>query len=261
VTAASPAPAPAPVPASARPRPRGAALDRDTAYRLAATEYERIVALLRELDAENWSRPTACPGWDVQAMAAHVLGMAEMAASVREMARQQRLAGKAGGGIDALTAVQVREHADLGSPAIVAALEAAAPRALRGRRRLSRVVGRIKLPEEQVNGPIPEFWRIGFLLDVVLTRDVWMHRVDVCRATGHELELTPGHDGVLVADVVAEWAQRHGRPYRLVLTGPAGGRWSSGTGGEELELDAVEFCRVLSGRGSGAGLLEQQVPF
>ncbi|MGY1848191.1 maleylpyruvate isomerase family mycothiol-dependent enzyme [Blastococcus sp. SYSU DS1021] len=251
----------APSPAPARPRPRSAALDRDTAYRLAATEYERIVALLRQLDADDWSRPTDCPGWDVRAMAAHVLGMAEMAASVREMARQQRLAGKAGGGIDALTAVQVRAHADLDGPAVVAALEVTAPRALRGRRRLSRVAGQVKLPEEQVNGTVREFWRTGFLLDVVLTRDVWMHRVDVSRATGREPELTPEHDGVLVADVVAEWAGRHGRPYRLTLTGPAGGQWSAGTDGEQLELDAVEFCRVLSGRGSAAGLLGQQVPF
>ncbi|MDT0276416.1 maleylpyruvate isomerase family mycothiol-dependent enzyme [Blastococcus goldschmidtiae] len=248
-------------PAPALSRPRTAALDRDTAYRLAATEYARIHAVLRDLSADDWNRSTDCPGWDVTAMAAHVLGMAEMAASVREMARQQRLAGKAGGGIDALTDVQVRTHAGLDGPAIVTALETTTPRALRGRRRMSRIAGRVKLPEEQVMADVREYWRIGFLLDVVLTRDVWMHRVDVCRATGHELELTPGHDGVLVADVVAEWAQRHGRPYRLVLTGPAGGRWSSGTGGEELELDAVEFCRVLSGRGSGAGLLGQQVPF
>jgi uncharacterized protein (TIGR03083 family) len=236
-------------------------MDRDTAYRLAATEYERMLAVLRDLDADDWDRSTDCPGWDVRAMAAHVFGMAEMAASVREMAQQNRLAAKAGGGIDALTGVQVRKHADLDGAAIVAGLEATAPRALRGRRRMSRIVGRAKLPEEQVMGRIREYWRIGFLLDVVLTRDVWMHRVDVCQAIGCELELTPGHDGVLVADVVAEWAERHGRPYRLVLTGPAGGEWSSGSDGEELELDAVEFCRVLSGRGRGPGLLSQQVPF
>ena len=248
-------------PAPARPRPRSAALDRDTAYRLAATEYERMLTLLRGLDAADWSRATDCPGWDVRDMAAHVLGMAEMAASVREMARQNRIAGKAGGGIDALTAVQVRAHAGLDGPAIVAVLEATAPRAVRGRRRLSRIAGRATLPEEQVNGDVREYWRIGFLLDVVLTRDVWMHRIDVCRATGREPELTPGHDGVLVADVVAEWAQRHSRPYELTLTGSAGGQWSAGTGGERLELDAVEFCRVLSGRGSGSGLLGQQVPF
>lgn len=248
-------------PATDRARPRPPALDRDTAFRLAATEYERFLAVLRDLDPADWSRPTECTAWDVRAMAAHVLGMAEMAASVREMARQNHLAGKAGGGIDALTALQVREHAALDGAAIVAGLAATAPRAVRGRRRVSRVAGRLKLPEEQVVGSEREWWRIGYLLDVILTRDVWMHRVDVCRATGRDLQLTPGHDGVLVADVVAEWAQRHGRPYRLRLTGPAGGEWSAGMDGEELELDAVEFCRLLSGRGSGSGLLSSQVPF
>jgi uncharacterized protein (TIGR03083 family) len=244
-----------------RTRPRRPALDRDTAYRLAATEYERFLALIRDLRPSDWSRPTECPGWDVRAMAAHVLGMAEMASSVRETARQNRLAGKAGGGIDALTGLQVREHAHLDGPAIAAGLAVAAPRAFRGRRRLSRLAGGVKLPEEQVVGPDREWWRIGFLLDVVLTRDVWMHRGDISRATGRELQLTSGHDGVLVADVVAEWARRHGSPYRLRLTGPAGGEWTAGSGGEEIEVDAVEFCRVLSGRATGKGLLGQQVPF
>ncbi len=248
-------------PATDRARPRPAALDRDTAFRLAATEYERFGALLRRLRPGDWTRPTDCPGWDVRAMAAHVLGMAAMSASVREMARQNVLAGKAGGGIDALTGLQVRERADLDAATIVERYEVTAPRALRGRRRLSRLVGRVKLPEEQVVGPDREWWRIGFLLDVVLTRDVWMHRIDISGATGREPQLTPGHDGVLVAGVVAEWAQRHGRPYRLRLTGPAGGEWASGSDGEVIELDAVEFCRVLSGRGHGAGLLSQQVPF
>lgn len=248
-------------PAPVRPGPRPPALDRDTATRLAATEYERFLAVLRDLGPADWSRPTECTAWDVRAMAAHVLGMAEMVASVREMARQNRLAGKAGGGIDALTGLQVRERTGLDGAAIVAGLAATAPRAVRGRRSLSRVAGRLKLPEVQVVGAEREWWRIGYLLDVVLTRDVWMHRVDVCRATGQDPQLTPGHDGVLVADVVAEWAERHGRPYRLRLTGPAGGEWSAGTDGEELELDAVEFCRLLSGRGSGSGLLGSQVPF
>ena len=42
---------------------------------------------------------------------------------------------------------------------------------------------------------------------------------------------------------------------------PAGGTYAHGTGGPHFQLDAVEFCRVLSGRGTGAGLLAQQVPF
>ncbi|MGY1615226.1 maleylpyruvate isomerase family mycothiol-dependent enzyme [Geodermatophilus sp. SYSU D00691] len=244
-----------------RPAPRPPLLGRDEALRLAASEYGRFAAQLRRLDPGDWERPTECTAWDVRQMAAHVLGMAEMVAFLRQTVRQNVLSARAGGGIDALTGLQVRERDHLSPEEIQARFEAALPRAVRGRRRLSRVIGRLTLPEEQVVGVHTERWRFGFLFDVVLTRDTWMHRVDIARATGREPELTPAHDGVLVADVVREWAERHGRPYRLRLTGPAGGTWSAGQDGEDVEMDAVEFCRVLSGRGSGAGLLTQQVPF
>ena len=102
---------------------------------------------------------------------------------------------------------------------------------------------------------------IGYLTDRIYTRDAWMHRVDIARATGRELVLTPEHDGRIVADVVAEWARVHGQPYRLTLTGPAGGTWSAGADGEEITLDAIEFCRILSGRAPGEGLLAHEVPF
>jgi uncharacterized protein (TIGR03083 family) len=245
---------------SVRTAPRAPSLDRVTAMRLAATEYERFLELLRSLDDADWARDTDCPSWNVRAITAHVLGMAEMVGSARQLVHQNRGAARAGGGIDALTALQVRERAGLGPAQLVDRLAWAAPRAVRGRRRLSRIAGRARFPEEQVIGSEREWWRIGYLVGVVLTRDTWMHRIDIARATGRPLRLTADHDGVLVGDVVREWAQRHGRPYRLRLTGPAGGVWVR-DGGEEHELDAVEFCRLLSGRGTGSGLLAQQVPF
>jgi uncharacterized protein (TIGR03083 family) len=228
---------------------------------LAATEYGRFEDLLRSLEPDDWGRPTDCAEWDVRAMSGHVLGMAQMVATIPSFAAQNAAASRAGGGIDALTAVQVRKSARLSTVELVDRFAAVAPRAVRGRRRLARVIGRVTVPEDQVVGAQKERWAFGFLFDVVLTRDTWMHRADIARATGRELTLTPEHDGALVADVVAEWAQRHGRPYRLRLTGPAGGEWAAGDDGEELELDAVEFCRLLSGRGKGAGLLTEQVPF
>ena len=82
--------------ATAISSPRRPALDRATAMRLAATEYQRYLEHLRELAPADWSKPTDCPGWDVRAMATHVLGMAEMAASVRENMRQT--AGRKAGG-------------------------------------------------------------------------------------------------------------------------------------------------------------------
>jgi hypothetical protein len=88
-----------------------------------------------------------------------------------------------------------------------------------------------------------------------------MHRSDITHALGRPMELTPDHDRALVADVVTDWALRHGQPYELTLTGPAGGHWSAGVGGEQFTLDAEEFCRLVSGRGAGHGLLTTFVPF
>jgi hypothetical protein len=87
-----------------------------------------------------------------------------------------------------------------------------------------------------------------------------MHRVDITDACGARMVLTAEHDGVLVDDVVREWADRHGRPFRLELTGPAGGSWSRGDGGPELSGDAIDFCRRLSGRAPAEGPLATQVP-
>jgi uncharacterized protein (TIGR03083 family) len=246
---------------ASRTAPRSPHLDRPTAMRLAATEYERFLAQLRLLDDADWTRPTDCPGWDVRTMASHVLGMAEMAASLRQQVHQQRAAARAGGGIDALTGVQVRERLHLTPPEVMDRFASVAPRAVRGRRRMPGLLRRRAVPEEQVVGGAREKWTFGFLVDVILTRDPWMHRLDIARAIGRAPVLTPDHDGALVADVVHEWAQRHGSPYRLNLTGPAGGTWSAGDNGPELELDATEFCRLISGRGTGTGLLAEQVPF
>lgn len=230
--------------------------------RLAATEYSRFAEQLQRLSAEDWTRPTDCPAWDVRALASHVLGMAAMAASIREQVRQMRAARRRGGVfIDALTALQVSERVGMIPSEITSAFVATGPRAARGRRRTPGVIRSRALPMAQPVGDHLERWTIGFLVDVVLTRDVFVHRVDIARATGRDLELSADHDGVLVADVAAEWAARHGQPCTLHLDGPAGGSWSWGSEGPTLELDAVEFCRVVSGRASGNGLLAVAVPF
>ena len=242
-------------------QPQTPALPRDTAMRLAATEYQRFLDMLRSLAPGDWAKPTECPGWDVRAMAAHALGMVEMAASIRENNRQLRLARSRGGVfIDALTALQVQERAGMTPAQITARFAARAPKAARARRRTPALIRRRVLPERQQVGGREEAWTIGYLIDTILTRDPWMHRVDIARATGADFVLTAGHDGVLVGGIVAEWAARHGQPYTLHLTGPAGGTWRRGDG-PVTELDAVEFCRVLSGRGLADGLLATQVPF
>lgn len=230
--------------------------------RLAEEETAQMVAVLRSLDESDWSKPTDCPAWDVRAVAGHVLGMTETFGSLRRFAHDMRAAGPAAGDgdfIDGLTAIQVRDHAALTASELIEHLAIAGPRQARWRagRRLMR---HIPMKQAMADGST-ETWKAGYLFDTILTRDTWMHRVDVARATCRPMVLRPEHDGVLVADVVAEWARRHGKPFTLRLEGPAGGTYTHAGGGVEIVIDAVEFCRTLSGRGPAEGLLAQAVPF
>jgi uncharacterized protein (TIGR03083 family) len=159
--------------------------------------------------------------------------------------------------VDKMNAVQVAERVDHSPSRLVVDLAAAGERAVRARSRLPRAVRALPLPFGPPLGTKP----LGYLMDRIYTRDEWMHRMDICRATGRQPLLTADHDARIVDDVVREWAARHGRPYELELTGPAGGTWSRGQAASRLSLDAVDFCRTVSGRAPGEGLLATTVPF
>src|SRR4051794_17931994 len=189
----------------------------------AEEEYLRLGELLSSLSPEDWARPTDCTEWTVRDLVAHLVGNAEMSASMREMRRQQKLGRRLRPGepdIDGMTAVQVQERADVPPEQLLHDLADVARRAVRARRRLPAPVRAIPVPFGPPLGTRP----LGYLMGCIYTRDEWMHRIDLARATGRPLELTADHDGRIVADVVAEWASAHRQPYRLTLTGPAGGQ-------------------------------------
>jgi len=259
-------------PAPGRSTPWVAPIDHDLAMRFAATEYERGGEILAQLDAGQWSAPTVNTGWDVRATAGHMVGMMEMTSGLFPLIRQQvtaqRAARRTGApvSIDELTALQVRLNAGLTVDQLIDRYRTLAPKAVRGRRRVPAAIRRRTLPERQIVNGQPERWTLGYLLDVILTRDPFMHRLDIHAATGLPPRITAEHDGRIVDGVVREWAERHGKPYTLELTGPAGGHWSSGDG-EPIRLDALDFCRIVSGRPAAAtkveaaGLLTTAVPF
>jgi uncharacterized protein (TIGR03083 family) len=194
-------------------------------------------------------------------MAGHVLGMAQAQASFPQFIHDFRSARKIGGSvIDGINATQVNERAKLTSAAVVDGLAAAAPRAVKARRRTPALMR--SLIRMRQDPPFQaERWPYGYLVDRIFTRDTWVHRLDIARATGREMVLTHDHDGRIVADIVADWADRHGRPFDLTLTGPAGGHWGQGGEGEVIELDPLDFCWTLSGRMPGQGLLAIPTPF
>jgi uncharacterized protein (TIGR03083 family) len=238
-------------------------ITRPEAMTLAAAETANLAAALGSLTDEDWRQPTDCPGWDVRAVAGHVLGMVEGFTGMWRMAAMFRAGAKVKGDgllIDGVTAMQVATNAHLSVGELTQRLASGGPRQA-GWRCSHPLLRRMSMKQPFPDANTVETWSLAYLFEQVLTRDTWMHRVDVSRATSRPHVLTPEHDGRIVADVVAEWARRHGRPFTLRLTGPAGGSYTGGTGGEELTCDAVEFCRILSGRGIGTGLLAQLVPF
>src|ERR1700676_1399190 len=142
-------------------------------------------------------------------MATHVLAMAESQASFRQFAHDFRAAGRRTGGkmIDAMTATQVGERSSLTPEAIISRRAAVAPRSVRAGRRTPAVM-RWAVRMRQDPPFDTERWRFGYLVDTIFTRDTWMHRLDISRATGRPMVLGADHDGRLIDDVVGEWAPR-----------------------------------------------------
>ena len=242
------------------------AVDSHTAWMaLARPAYQDLADLFATVGDADWKRPTPCTGWTVRDLAGHVLGAMRSAARLRETVSQQRAVARrvkqtGEAEVDALTSTQIERTTALTPALVVAEMHDLVEAAVRGR---SRVPGplRRRLGFRVHLGEIEERWTLDYFLGCILTRDAWLHRIDLADALGTEPTLTD-HDRAIVGDVAAEWARRHGQPVRLTLTGSAGGTLDVGERGDEVVLDAIEFCRVVSGRAThDHPLLAQPVPF
>jgi len=229
---------------------------------LAEEEFRRFAELTASLSDDEWARPTDCTAWDVRKMALHVLGSADAQASFPQFVHQLRRGVPLNKEIDShhwvdgMNELQIRERSNLSNGEIVAQLAVVGPRAVKGRWGAPPPMRYLPIPF----GPPIGWTPLKYLLDVGFTRDVWAHRIDISVATGREMHATADHDGRLVADIVGEWAALHGEPFELVLDGPAGGKFSQGTDGERVDIDAFDFIRVLSGRLPGTGVLSHPLP-
>ena len=257
------------LPGGAVPVGRVPRIGHDEAMRLTEVENRLFAEALASLSAVDWAAPTDCAGWDVHALVTHVIASAQAQASPVEFARQVRagrpLTAEIGGvhWVDGLNEAQLRARADWGSTELPDRWAEASAQALAARRAMPAVLRRLPLlPLGEALGVRLGWQPLAYLFDVGFTRDVWMHRVDLARAVDRPFAVSAEHDGRLVADIVAEWATTHDDPFRLVLTGPAGGTFESGAPGsaDTVELDAVECCRVLSGRADGPGPLRHRLP-
>ena len=221
----------------------------DRAAALADAEYAALLTLLRDLASEDWEHPTDCTGWSVRDVVAHTIGALDEAAHPLTLVRHVLNARRRHGHLallDGINAEQVNERRDWPVGRLIDELARLIPAGIRGRRRMPNVVRRIT----PSTAPLPAGAPLSYLFDVIYTRDVWMHRLDIARAVGCQFETTfAGREVVqqVVRDLARHW---DGPPLILHLTGPHGGAWALGTEAPitTVRADAVEYCRLLSGR-------------
>lgn len=232
-------------------------LSHHEAISMATLELERFLALVTSLSEDEWEKPTACTRWNVRQILAHVTGAAASYARWSEFKRQNSLRAqrpyRASGlsYLDSLNQIQINDRASATPAALIDELQTVGPRAIATRARLPVLLRALRLPLPAL-GIVP----IGYLTDLIYTRDMWMHRLDLCRATQREMVMTPEHDGRIVSLVMRDVAKKLAATLRTTsivyhLSGSFGGTWQLGAKmppATTIHLDVLDFNLLASGR-------------
>ena len=229
------------------------ALDHAEAGRMAHEELNRFLALVEALTGDDWQLPTDCTEWTVRDMLAHQAGAYAGGANFAEF-RHQYSAHPGPGQllVDAANARQIADRAGRSPADLIGELRRVGPAAIRARQRLPWLLRVLTVPMGPPLGTVP----ISYLTDLIYTRDTWMHRVDICRATGKPFVQTPEHDGRIVALVMRDLSKKltnrlRGQSVLYDLTGAAGGCYRIGSTLEPtaiLKMDVLQFNRLASER-------------
>jgi uncharacterized protein (TIGR03083 family) len=230
-------------------------VSRQRSYEHRAAEIAAWLELTRTFRAGDWPRRTVCTEWDVADIVGHLIGQAEdvirpWAFPLRQLRAHRRYPDA--DWLDAHMMVQADEHRGTPPGQLIALFDRRWSKATRAILRMPKPVRAISMTMDFV--PDPEFRRmsLGYVHDVLLARDLWMHRDDVCQALGRSFDAGPYVteliDQVMLDVVVGGfWS---GPPIVLELTGPGGGRYRLGDGHPvgTASTDAVGYMRTLSGR-------------
>ena len=211
---------------------------------------DHLLETLTDLTYEDWNKPTECEPWAVRDVVAHLVGWDEAIVSPREFARQTvhgYRTRKAHGGnpLDAQNQFQVDDRAAFSPAELLEQLRTLTPKFHKAKRRFA-TLGRAVPFKQNFSGT----WvTLGYAMTTILARDHFMHHIDICRATDRSFH--PNTAEIRVAlDAVREWAERANGDLTLELSGPAGGTFVHGSGTTTITADAIDFCRVISGRHS-----------
>lgn len=208
--------------------------------------------LLASIEGAEWHRRTVCDAWDVADIAGHLIGQAEDVLKPLSFARRFRKSKQVYPGVprfDAHMMLQADEHRGTPPAELRALFDEVWGKATR---RISNSPALIRRISMQVD-PAPRM-ALGYVQDILLARDLWMHRNDVCQALERPFDPGP-YVEELIAQVVYDleasgpfWGDRPA--VVLELTGPGGGTYRLGRGepAGRASVDAVAYMRTLSGR-------------
>ncbi len=221
------------------------------AQQLAGEELRRLLALLDTIAEPEWANPTACTEWNVRDMVAHQAGAYASGTGYRELIHQY-LAVLTLGQLpeDAINKRQLADRAAKSPTQLIAELRATGARATANWAHGFRLLKPFGIPH-----PIGGWLSLRHLMLVIHSRDTWIHRLDICRATGRPFVQTPEHDGRINALVVRDLAQQLSRQLGvralvLDLAGIAGGKWKIGRGepSATIQMETLDFNLYMSGR-------------
>lgn len=227
-----------------------ARIDHAHAVELLRPEVDATGALLGELSADEWLLPTECAGWTVRDIAAHVMGNAEITLDPDLMERRFQ-EGTARYPelyrLDALNEMAVDAGRDRQATELAGEFSRVWHRAVEA---LPDIPGSARGQTFDTGYPGVPPIRLGYVVDVILVRDLWMHRVDICRATGRSFE-NHEHDRPVVEQALRDLDDGWTEPSLVLdLTGAVVGDWQLGADGAvaTVQVDAVDLMRNLSGR-------------
>ena len=224
--------------------------DHDHVAELLAPEVEATHALLSGLTAEEWRLPTDCAGWSVHDIVGHMIGNAENTLDFDLLAERIEEGGRRYPDLPRLDGMN--------EMAVQAWRERPAGELVSGFAQLWRKLLHVlpEMPEQarehRFDTGYPEVAPIslGYVVDVILTRDMWMHRIDICRAADRTFAMHDHDRGVVeqvLRDLDDEWA---GSSFVLELGGVVTGDWQIGPDAPVATVagDALDLMRSLSGR-------------
>ncbi|MGW5193723.1 maleylpyruvate isomerase family mycothiol-dependent enzyme [Kribbella sp. NPDC004138] len=209
--------------------------------------------LLASIEGDEWQRRTVCDEWDVADIAGHLIGQAEDVNKSFSFPRRYRKAKRVYPDvlrIDAHMMVQADEHRGTPPAGLRTEFDQVWAKATRKISKNPELIRRVSMT---IDGFHVVKFSLGYIQDILLARDLWMHRDDVCQALGRPFDAGP-YAGELVAQVMYDlmdgpwWEDRPA--VEVELTGQGGGTYRLGRGEPvgRATVDAVGYMRTVSGR-------------